>query len=387
MTTTQQPYEPKILIVDDMPANALLLIRMLTERGYNPCSVLSGKLALQAARENPPDLILLDINMPEMNGFEVCEHLKADEALKDIPVIFISALNETIDKVKGFRVGGVDYVTKPFQFEEICSRIKAHLQIRFLQRQLSDQNENLENLVVDRTRELAKTHRELQELGRLKDGFLRMFSHEIRTPANGILGIGNLLFELCPASDRRTRYVDLFNQSSVRLQNLMEDANLITDMEKLALKQGSAISFSSLIADVATSLPEIEIQCATAAEGETLFLRGYHPLLKRALASMILLATHFSRNKQTVLLKATVMEHTLCVHIDVDALSLSDDQVTKFFELDSDVRAMSPAESMGLAPVVAFQIISAFGGEMRLIKGPDQSGYIEATLLREENHV
>ena len=137
MTATQPP-PPNILIVDDTPANLLLLVRMLTQRGYKPRTVLSGKLALEAARAEPPDLILLDIAMPEMNGYEVCEQLKADEALKEIPVIFISALHETLDKVKAFRVGGVDYVTKPFQFEEVFARVQTHLQLRRLERLRDD---------------------------------------------------------------------------------------------------------------------------------------------------------------------------------------------------------------------------------------------------------
>src|ERR1017187_6583117 len=132
------PVTPGILIVDDTPANALLLVRMLTERGYKARTALSGKLALQAARTEPPDLILLDITMPEMNGYEVCAQLKADTALKDIPVIFISALNETIDKVKAFRVGGVDYVTKPFHFEEVHARVQTHLQLRRLEKLRDD---------------------------------------------------------------------------------------------------------------------------------------------------------------------------------------------------------------------------------------------------------
>lgn len=138
MTATKHQQAPNILIVDDTPANLLLLVRMLMERGYKPRTVLSGKLALQAARTEPPDLILLDIAMPEMNGYEVCEQLKADAALKDIPVIFISALNETIDKVKAFSVGGVDYVTKPFQFEEVYARVQTHLQLRRLERLRDD---------------------------------------------------------------------------------------------------------------------------------------------------------------------------------------------------------------------------------------------------------
>jgi two-component system sensor histidine kinase/response regulator len=108
MIANKQELVPNILIVDDVPANVLLLVRMLTERGYRTRTALGGKLALEAARTEPPDLILLDITMPEMNGYEVCEQLKADEALQAIPVIFISALHETLDKVKAFRVGGVD---------------------------------------------------------------------------------------------------------------------------------------------------------------------------------------------------------------------------------------------------------------------------------------
>ena len=147
MTTPSEPNPPKILIVDDMPANILLLSKMLTARGYHVSSVLSGKLALQAARTEPPDLILLDINMPEMNGYEVCEQLKADAALKDIPVIFISALDQPQEKVKAFRVGGVDYVTKPFQLEELYARVETHLKIRALQRRLSHQNRDLTRMM------------------------------------------------------------------------------------------------------------------------------------------------------------------------------------------------------------------------------------------------
>ena len=108
-----------ILVVDDTPANLQVLAGMLNDRGYKVRPVPGGKLALLAARRDPPDLILLDINMPEMNGYEVCEHLKADDKLKGIPVIFISALTEPLDKVKAFTIGGVDYLTKPFQMEEL----------------------------------------------------------------------------------------------------------------------------------------------------------------------------------------------------------------------------------------------------------------------------
>jgi putative two-component system response regulator len=151
------PAKPNILVVDDTPANLQLLANMLKERGYKTRPVPSGILALQAAQSDPPDVVLLDINMPQMNGFEVCERLKADEQLKDIPVIFISALNEIMDKVKAFSVGGVDYVTKPFQIDEVQARVETHLKLRSLQRELEMHNRELEKLVQAQVKRISDT--------------------------------------------------------------------------------------------------------------------------------------------------------------------------------------------------------------------------------------
>ena len=128
---TAQPLpHGNIMVVDDNPANLKLLEDMLRKQRYEVRSFPLGRLALAAADQAPPDLILLDINMPEMNGYEVCERLKSSARLSDIPVIFISALNATEDKVKGFRAGGADYVSKPFQFEEVQARVETHLKLR-----------------------------------------------------------------------------------------------------------------------------------------------------------------------------------------------------------------------------------------------------------------
>ena len=129
-----RPHHGNIMIVDDNPANLKLLEDLLRRHGYEMRSFPRGRLALAAADQEPPDLILLDINMPEMNGYEVCERLKASERLSEIPVIFISALNALEDKVKGFRAGGVDYISKPFQFEEVLARVETHLKLPRAQR-------------------------------------------------------------------------------------------------------------------------------------------------------------------------------------------------------------------------------------------------------------
>lgn len=134
---TEARDKANVMIVDDTPANLKLLEGMLKEHGYNVRPLPKGRLALRAAENDPPDVILLDINMPEMNGYEVCKRLKADERLAEIPVIFLSALNETADKVAAFAAGGVDFVTKPFQFEEVQARVETHLKLRRYQVELA----------------------------------------------------------------------------------------------------------------------------------------------------------------------------------------------------------------------------------------------------------
>ncbi len=160
-----QHHRGTILIVDDTPANLDLLSKMLEEKGYSVRPTTSGKFALKSVEISPPDLILLDIKMPEMDGYEVCRHLKGKQQTADIPVIFISALDESEDKIKAFQAGGVDYVTKPFQTEEVLARIHTHLTLRHMQ-------QDLERLVRDRTSELLHSneelHREIEERKRIE---------------------------------------------------------------------------------------------------------------------------------------------------------------------------------------------------------------------------
>jgi signal transduction histidine kinase len=171
-----------ILVVDDTPANLRLLTGMLKEHGYRVRPVPSGRLAMQAVQNELPDLILLDITMPEMSGYEVCEQLKAEPASRDIPVLFISALDETIDKIKAFAVGGLDYITKPFQFEEVEARVQTHLRLRQLQVELEQRN-----------RQVQASYDQLRELETLCDNLTSMVVHDMRSPLMGIMGYLEIL--------------------------------------------------------------------------------------------------------------------------------------------------------------------------------------------------
>jgi two-component system, cell cycle response regulator len=165
-------YQADILVVDDEPENLHVLSHMLHLFGYRVRAVSEGAMALSVAQATPPDLIMLDISMPGMDGYETCERLKADDRTRDIPVIFISALVDVQDKVKAFDVGGVDYVPKPFQIEEVLARLETHLSMRRLQIQLENANRQLEEAnrdLANRLRELSDTQAAEREQRRLAE--------------------------------------------------------------------------------------------------------------------------------------------------------------------------------------------------------------------------
>jgi putative two-component system response regulator len=144
-----------VMVVDDNPTNLKLMEEMLRSGGYQVRSFPRGRMALAAAIDEPPDLILLDINMPEMSGYEVCERLKASAQLSEIPVIFLSAMNASEDRLRCFRSGGVDYVSKPFQFEEVQARVDAHVRLRHLQLEVETDNFRLQELVEIQVKKIA----------------------------------------------------------------------------------------------------------------------------------------------------------------------------------------------------------------------------------------
>lgn len=153
-----KPEESTIMIVDDNPINLKVLSLFLEDTGYQVHTFNNGPGALEAAQQSIPDLILLDINMPGMSGLEVSQVLKSDPVLCRIPILFISALSDTDDKVRAFAAGGQDYITKPFQFEEVRARVATHLQQQMLRKKLEQHNSRLEEMVAEKIREIHDSH-------------------------------------------------------------------------------------------------------------------------------------------------------------------------------------------------------------------------------------
>jgi signal transduction histidine kinase len=207
-----------ILIVDDNQNNLKVLCEAIADSGWELLVATDGESAIEQAEYALPDLILLDVMMTGLDGFETCQHLKTNSKTCEIPIIFMSALSDTIDKVKGLSIGGVDYITKPFHTEEVLARINVHLKINYLTKQLEDQKNDLENRVSERTNELSQALQDLQQsqlqliqnekmstLGQL----VASVAHEINNPAGFITGN---LYQLAEYSSKLINHLEIYRR-------------------------------------------------------------------------------------------------------------------------------------------------------------------------------
>ncbi|OFY60029.1 MAG: hypothetical protein A2Y87_12180 [Bacteroidetes bacterium RBG_13_46_8] len=248
---TKKKHE--VLIVDDIPSNLNFLSEVLHEEGIGVLLATSGMDALEIARYKLPDLILLDIAMPVMDGYEVCAQLKDDPATRDIPVMYLTARTEPEDILKGFETGAVDYILKPFNATELIARVNTHLDLRDKTETLKSVNEVLEEEVKQRTAEITKVNQSLTEanfklekayedltnLDKAKDEFIRHINHELRTPLQGIHGFTLILEEIVQSPEEK-EYIQSINSLVKRLVKLSQISLLFTEIKaknyKIALK-------------------------------------------------------------------------------------------------------------------------------------------------------
>jgi len=357
-----------IVIVDDNPANLKLLEDMLLQQGHEVRSFPLGRLALAAALKSPPDLILLDINMPEMNGYEVCERLKGNPELSDVPVIFLSALNETDDKVKGFQSGGVDYITKPFQFEEVQARVETHLKLHSLDKTLKLQNGHLEETVAARTCELAEANKRLTIMDRSKDEFLRLIAHEFRTPLNGLLGAGELILDATPATMENNELREVFKRSRQRILSILDDALLLTQIDVNGERFRSAqVSLDAVLNQAilrTTEFAESREVTLSPPAAELDPVLGDEELLVRAFHALLETAVKFSAKGGTVRLSDEVVPDAVRVIIDTQGRTIPGPVFPNFFDIFSICDPITPGGDLGLAPAVAHRILSLFGASV-----------------------
>ncbi|MEG4305359.1 response regulator [Microcoleus sp. D3_18a_C4] len=252
-----------ILIVDDTPENLQVLSATLCDRGYKVRGVISGQMAIRAARSGSPDLILLDIKMPEMDGYEVCWQLKADPKTSEIPVIFISALDEVLDKLTAFQVGAVDYVTKPFHVAEVLARIEHQLTIQRLKKQLIDRNKELQEEIIER----KKAEEAAAAASLAKSQFVANMSHELRTPLNAILGFTQVMSRDSSLGHENLENLRIINRSG---QHLLELINDVLDLSKI---EAGIIALDERSFDLYQLLDTLEEMFQIKAETKKMQLR------------------------------------------------------------------------------------------------------------------
>ena len=268
-----------ILIVDDRPENLQLLFDALSRDGYELRRVLSGEQALQVVQFDPPDLILLDIRMPDMDGYEICRRLKAQPQTQGIPVIFLSALDESLDKVKAFNVGGADYVTKPFQIAEVLARVKHQVRLQQLLNENARQRQQLE----------ARSHR-LEAANAELALFTSSVSHDLRSPLRGLQGLSEALLEdYGPQLDELgTTYLQRIEATAITMNQLLNDLLTYSRIDRVEFLI-EPVSLNAVIQSAIASLkPEIEqAQAIVEVQLDLPQVMGYLPVLSQIAKNLL----------------------------------------------------------------------------------------------------
>jgi len=374
---THDTVNANIMIIDDEPENLNVLGEMLRQEGWDVRAFPRGDLALTAARTEPPDLVLLDIQMPVMDGYDVCRSFKDDENLRQVPIIFLSAFVEAVDKVRAFTAGGVDYVTKPFAEIEIVARVRTHLR-------MSRQQFHLEELVRQRVLDLAAAHHRLRIWDEAKTEWLNMLSHEMRTPLNGIFGITELMFmDLPPASDLQALHQD-YKDSRRRIEKLIDDASTLAHInvseDGLA---GSLLDFKQLLHGavqvVAAAAPAGTVQASLDALGKVQVL-GEQQLLSRAFLDLLLTATHCIDTGEVITIEACVTDELAKVIISSNGKSLPATALETFFEVGGQRMLFKGGGDLGLGAALASRILRLFNGQVAVRNGLHQGLVMEISL-------
>jgi two-component system, sensor histidine kinase and response regulator len=349
-----------ILIVDDTPNNLRLLSSMLSRQGYEVRSAISGSVALMAVRTVSLDLILLDINMPKMNGYEVCQQLKQDPLTRDIPVIFLSALGEPLDKVQAFQVGGIDYITKPFQVEEVLARVENHLALRRMQLELQQAKA-----------EALRALEQEQELNRLKTEFVSMISHDFRTPLTSIQGFAELLHYggKTVTPEARERYFEKINASVEHLLFLLDEVLLIGSIEV------GKTSFQLVSTDLEAFCRDL---CESLQLSETkhsiidIHYVGHSTvnvdkiLLNRILTNLLSNAIKYSGSDSQVLFSIHSEQDSVTFQVKDEGIGIPQENLQHLFKTFYRCSNVGQIKGSGLGLAVVKKCVEVYQGEIHL---------------------
>ena len=328
-----------ILIVDDLPDNLHVLAALLGEQGYEVRPALNGRRALEGAYAEPPDLILLDIMMPEMDGYEVCEALKADSRTRDIPVIFISGLNGTLNKVKAFSVGAIDYITKPFQAQEVLVRVQTHLKYQQQRKQLEMANKELEE-------------------------FTSMLSHDLKTPLRGINQLAHFLAQDYAENldDDGKAMLRLLSERTTRMNNLLE--GILSYSRACHAVRSEQVDLQSLVTEVVATLspPEhiqmtIQSRLPVVTGNSTCLTRLFQNLIGNAIKYM-------DKPAGTIAIDCVEEETHWIFHIADNGPGIEPNEYENIFRMFRTAAKHDEQESTGIGLAIVKKIVESHGGQI-----------------------
>ena len=282
--------QAKILIVDDQPDNLRLLSKILVEHNYEVRKAINGSTALMGVQTAPPDLILLDIKMPDMDGYQVCQRLKENRQTSSIPVIFLSASDQVMDKVKAFEVGGIDYITKPFQVQEVLARVSTQIKLR--------------------------------ELNKLRENLSRMIVHDLRNPLALITFSSSSLIRRSGLQGQSLKQLETIYNTSQRLNSMLNDLLMVAKMNagKLVLNR-SEVEIQNLVMNVvkifedSAQAKQIEISCQMPAQS-LLFSLDIN-LFQRVLENLLANAIKFAPIASQVILEVIAPQESKHQHLTI----------------------------------------------------------------------
>lgn len=368
-----------IFVIDDNPINLNLLAHLLRERGYQVRIATSGRRGIVAVRTSVPDLIMLDITMPEMNGYEVCQQLKADDQLRDIPVIFISALDDALDKVKAFEVGGVDYVTKPFQIEEVLARIENQLRISQLQKELRETNNQLER----QRAQLLEANQKLKDVEQAKADFTAMLVHDLKSPLTVVKTMLDLLQfdEVINQAIAEQRLTDVMVASERNIDKILDLIQEILEFSRIESQNLSLdtepVNIEGILRDcvVTTSVTALQNHITVEADiQENLpLVFGDRVKLERVFSNLLSNAVKFTPTSGKITIEARQMNQPdstsqdlplIAVHISDTGEGIPAEEVPYVFEPYRQATKRKGRLGVGLGLAIVKRIVTAHKGQL-----------------------
>ncbi len=365
-----------ILIVDDISKNIQVLGNMLRNESYKTGFATSGKQALKSLKENEFDLILLDIMMPEMDGYEVCRRIRKHKKTKNIPIIFLTAKVEKDSIVKGFEVGAQDYLTKPFNAEELFARVSTHLELHDKRKQLAEMNQSLEKKVSERTKQLQKAFNDLEEannklglLEKAKSDFLGIVSHELRTPLNGIMGFADVLKHSIDDKEQ-LEYLDYMLESANRLLRFSNIALIIAqlsiDRYKLTFEDRNLKDIiETSTKKLEKKLKEKNLTITFDCSNENILYHCDVELIAIAFSNILENAIQHSPQNEKISIDVSSMNGKIYLTITDNGKGFSDEAMESVFQLFSVGEIMHHKEGFGLGLSATKLILETHGGEVK----------------------